>query len=164
MNRTITFLPLVALLATGVASSQSPAKKASKPQPGLEKTLARAEMHNKRVLLVVNADGEDFGLALKRNRSVSRKLLYEFETTAFPQAVAKEKWAWQADGSGVIVLDASGKEIKRFAAADLAGDAALTNFEPLFCKPVDANQKLADAMADAKKTGRKILVRFDAPW
>ena len=160
MNKTLTLLPLTLLFATGVAFAQ---KKAA-PAPDLTKTQARALMHNKRVLVVLSADGEDFAKDLKRNRALSRKLLYEFETIAFTGAAAAKKWQWQGAGSGVVVTDAVGKELGRFTEGELAGKAALTKLEPLFSKPVSADKKLAAAMAEAKKSGRKILIRFDAPW
>lgn len=160
MNKTNLLLPLGLLLVTGVTAQ---AKKAA-PVPDLNKAQARAKMHNKRVLVVLSAEGEDFALALKRNRAVSRKLLYEFETVAFTGPTAMKKWQWQREGSGVIVLDATGKELARFAEAELGKDAALAALEPHFCKPVDADEKLAAAMVEAKKSGRNIFIRFDAPW
>ena len=160
MNKNLTLLPLTLLFASGVAIAQ----KKAKPVPNLAKTQARAQMHNKRVLVVLSAEGEDFAKTLKRSRGLSRKLLYEFETIAFTGADAAKKWKWRGEGSGVVVTDAAGKELGRFTEEQLAGEAALKNLEPLFCKPVSADKKLADAMAEAKKSGRKILIRFDAPW
>ncbi|MFT4843699.1 MAG: hypothetical protein ACJA0V_001174 [Planctomycetota bacterium] len=160
MNKTLTLLPLTLLFTTGVAFAQEKAK----PLPSLAKSQARALMHNKRVLVVINAAGEDLAKSLKGNRALSRKLLYEFETIAFTGTAVAKKWQWQGEGSGVVVTDAAGKELGRFTEAELAGKAALTKLEPLFCKPVSADKKLAAAMVEAKKSGRKILIRFDAPW
>mgnify|MGYP006979699985 FL=1 len=161
MNRPIALLPLALLFVTAMTTAQ--AKKAP-PAPDLAKAQARALMHNKRVLVVLNAAGEDFGATLKGDRSLSRKLRYEFETVAFTGAEAAKKWRWQQAASGAIVLAASGKELARFTQDELQADKALAALEPLFCKPVDANKKLHAAMAAAKKTGRKIFIRFDAPW
>lgn len=161
MNKTLSLLPLTLLIATGVASAQ--AKKVA-AVPDLAKAQARAMMHNKRVLVVLSAEGEDFAETLKSNRALSRKLLYEFETVAFTGAKAAKKWDWQHDGSGALVLAAGGAELARFSAADLAAKKALAALEPHFCKPVDADKKLAAAMVEAKKTGRNIFIRFDAPW
>jgi hypothetical protein len=161
MNKTLSLLPLTLLFATGVASAQ--AKKVA-PVPDLAKAQARAMMHNKRVLVVLSAEGEDFAKTLKSNRALSRKLLYEFETVAYAGAKAAKKWHWQHDGSGALVLAANGDELARFPAAELTAKKALASLEPHFCKPVDANKKLAAAMVDAKKTGRNIFIRFDAPW
>ena len=91
MNRNLTLLPLTLLLATGVALAQ---KKVA-PAPDLAKAQARALIHNKRVLVVLSAAGEDFAKDLKGNRAVSRKLLYEFETVAFNGAAAAKRWQWQ---------------------------------------------------------------------
>jgi len=161
MNKSLSLLPLTLLFVTGVMSAQ--AKKAA-PAPDLAKAQARAKMHNKRVLVVLNAAGEDFAAALKRNRTLSRKLRYEFETVAFTGADAAKKWRWQQEGSGVVVLAANGKELARFSKAELLPDKAMSVLEPLFCTPVDADKKLSAALVEAKKTGRKIFIRFDAPW
>lgn len=160
MNRTLSLLPLSLLFATGVAAQ---AKKAT-PVADLNKAQARAKMHNKRVLVVLSQEGEDLARDLKRNRSLSRKLLYEFETVAYTGKEAMKKWRWEKECSGAIVLDATGKERARFVADALGTDAALGLLEPHFCKPVSADKKLAAAMADARKTGRNIFIRFDAPW
>tara|TARA_R110002073_G_scaffold577_4_gene4681 strand:+ start:1007 stop:1507 length:501 start_codon:yes stop_codon:yes gene_type:complete len=160
MNKTLTLLPLTLLFATGVAFAQNKAA----PAPDLAKTQARALMHNKRVLVVLSADGEDFAKDLKSNRELSRKLLYEFETVAFTGAAAAKEWKWQGEGSGVVVTDAAGKELGRFTEDELAGKAALEKLQPLFCEPVSANEKVADAILEAKISGRNILIRFDAPW
>lgn len=160
MKNTLTLLPLALLFATGVALAQ---KKAA-PLPDLVKTQATALMHNKRVLVVISEDGDDYTKQLKRNRAISRKLSYEFEIIAFGVDRAAKKWQWKSEGSGVIALDAEGKELGRFVADELTGKQALVQLEPLFCKPVDADNKLQMALANAKKTGRNILIRFDAPW
>lgn len=160
MKKTLTLLPLALLFATGVAFAQ---KKAA-PAPDLVKTQATALMHNKRVLVVINEDGDDYAKQLKRNRAISRKLSYEFEVVAFGAVDAAKKWQWESEGSGVVVLESGGKELGRFTAEQLDGKQALVHLEPLFCKPVNADDKLQLALAEAKKTGRNILVRFDAPW
>lgn len=160
MNKTLSLLPLTLLFATGVAGAQG--KKAVAPDLG--KAQARALMHNKRVLVVLNADGDDFAKTLKGNRALSRKLLYEFETVSFTGAKAAARWDWQLEGSGALVLAADGHELARFPAAALSADKALAALEPFFCKPVDADKKLAAAMVEAKKSGRNIFIRFDAPW
>jgi len=161
MNKTLTLLPLTLLLVTGVMFAQ---EKPVAPAPNLAATKARALMHNKRVLVVLSVEDEDYATQLKRNTAVSRKLSYEFETVVYAGAGAAKEWRWESEGSGVVVLDAAGKELARFTELQLEGKAALESLEPLFCKPVDADQKLALALADAKKSGRNILVRFDAPW
>ena len=160
MKKTLTLLPLTLLFVTGMAFAQ---KKAA-PVPDLVKTQATALMHNKRVLVVISEDGDDYVKQLKRNRAISRKLSYEFEVIAFRAVDAAKKWQWKSEGSGVVVLAAGGQELGRFSAEGLTGKQALVQLEPLFCKPVNADDKLQMALADAKKTGRNILIRFDAPW
>ncbi|MFT4513692.1 MAG: hypothetical protein ACI91B_002398, partial [Planctomycetota bacterium] len=53
MNKALTLLPLTLLFATGVAFAQ----KKPVSTPNLAKSQARALMHNKRMLVVLNADG-----------------------------------------------------------------------------------------------------------
>jgi len=161
MNKPLSLMPVALLLFSGVTFAQ---KQKAPPAPDLAKAQARAEMHNKRVLVLLNPADEDLAAALKRNRSLSRKLRYEFETVSFRGADALKKWRWQSDASGAVVLAADGKELGRFTHEQLVGDKALPLLEPLFCKPVDAKEKLAAAMVEAKKTGRNIFIRFDAPW
>ena len=161
MNKTLTLLPLTLLLATEVALAQVKQPAAT---PDLPKVQARAAMHNKRVVVVLRAADDDYLTQLKRNASISRKLSYEFETAVYAGEAGAKQWHWQTRDSGVVVLDAAGKEMARFSAAELEGKEALAKLEPLFCKPVDAEQKLAMALVEAKQTGRNILVRFDAPW
>ena len=161
MKNRISLLPLTLLLASGMATTQ---EKKADLSLDLKKAHARATMHNKRVLVVLSAKGDDQLKALKGNRALSRKLRYEFETVSRPVAFAATSWKWQGEGSGAIAFDASGKELGRFQAADLQGKDALKKLEPLFCKPVDADKKLADALVVAKKTGRNVFIRFDAPW
>jgi hypothetical protein len=161
MKKRFFLLPLTLLLATGMATTQ---EKEADLSVDMKKAHARAAMHNKRVLVALSAKGEDQLKALKGNRALSRKLRYEFEAVSSPVSSAAALWKWQGEGGGAIVFDASGKELARFQAADLQGKDALKKLEPLFCKPVDADKKLADALVVAKKTGRNVFIRFDAPW
>jgi hypothetical protein len=67
-------------------------------------------------------------------------------------------------------LDADGAALSRlplaeyFAEGELRSKQLIAKLTPMFCKPLDADQKLAAALADAKKTGRAVFIRFDAPW
>lgn len=169
MNRKLSLLPLTLLLpacaSTEQAAQAAPvlASAASPMAVEVVEASARANVHNKRVLVVLNKEGEDLAKNFKSDRAVSRKLLYEVETVSLP-ATAGSHWNWQEDASGAVLLACSGKELARFGADELASDAVIGKLQPHFCEPADANQKLGDAMAEAKKTGRNILIRFDAPW
>lgn len=161
MKNNIILLPLALLLAHGVATAQ---EKKADLSLDLKKAHARAVMHNKRVLVALSSKGDDFLKELRGNRAISRTLRYEFEPVAMPATAALSAWKWQGEGSGAIIFSASGKEIGRFQASDLQGKEALNKLKPLLCKPVDADKKLADALVIAKKTGRNVFIRFDAPW
>ena len=68
------------------------------------------------------------------------------------------------------MLDKRGTVLERLGAADLVVDGKvpgadlLKKLEPKWATPVDAEQKLTAALAEAKKAGRNVFIRFDAPW
>lgn len=144
-----------------------------RPPVALQKAMAKATVHNKRVLAVFAQPGEDLAGALQKDRALSRKLLYEFETVALAGAdAASAAKQWQLDDPrpALVVLAADGAVREKLSPADilaegkLAGAALLKRLEPQFCPPVDAEQKLAAGLAAGKKSGRNVFVRFDAPW
>ncbi|HEB52653.1 MAG TPA: hypothetical protein ENI87_05310 [bacterium] len=172
MNDRRSLLPLALLFGAGaVAQDAMPAKIDARSE--LAKASARAKVHNKRVLVVLDTDGRRLADRLQHTGSVARPLLYEFETVA----VAKDEAAaiavhmhLPADRAGLAVLAADGGlrawlAAETFAVGDrIDGKRLLQMLEPHFCAPVDAEQKLADALRAAKKSGRNVFVRFDAPW
>ena len=149
-------------LAGAVGAQQDPP---APPPPALAKARARATVHNKRVLVALPAPGQDLAAMIRRERKLSRTVRYEFEVV---QGTADMFWPLQRPA--LLVQDASGRILSHLQAADflaegeLLGSQLLQRLEPHFCPPADAEEKLAAAMAVAKKTGRNILIRFDAPW
>lgn len=183
MIRIVSSARLAALLATAVASAQDPTPApVARPAPSaaavqeLAKATAKAKVHNKRVLAVFSAPDSDALVAMKRTRELSRPLLYEFETVALAGADAEAMAvAWKFPDAmqarpALCVLDADGKVLAREVVTDLfeddkaKGAPLLAKLKPLFCEPVDAEAKLKSAQAEAKKSGRAVFVRFDAPW
>ncbi len=169
------FAPILSVLLVGAAAAQDP-RGVTPPKitPELQRALARATVHNTRVLCVFCDEGQDFAAVLKKDRTLSRKLLYEFQTV---QVVGKAfgvdlvKVAASLKGRPALaVLDAEGEVLARLERDTfltdgvLDGAALLGRLEPHFCPPVDAEAKLAAAIVEAKKTGRNVFVRFDAPW
>lgn len=154
---------VVALI--GAAPAQEPEAKALKAPTELTKARRRAAVHNKRVLVALPKPGQDLAALVRSDRAVSRTLRYEFELVTggagLHTSVARP---------ALVVEDASGKRLATFAEAAFLADGKLRGKEllaavkPHFCAPVDAQEKLAAAMATAKKTGKNILIRFDAPW
>ena len=71
---------------------------------------------------------------------------------------------------GIAVTSPDGKVVARLGFDDFAKDGAVaaSTLESLLAKhkaePVDAEVKLKGALAAAKKSGRNVFVRFDAPW
>ena len=102
---------------------------------------------------------------IQRDRSVSRTFRYEFELVQ-----GDAKMFWPIERPALLVQDARGRILSHLEAGDflaagkLDGARLLEQVKPHFCAPADAEEKLAAAMAEAKKTGRNILIRFDAPW
>jgi len=165
MNRRLSSLAALLALAAPMQAQGDAPEPAQKVPAALKKARARATVHNKRVLVVLAEEGMDLATMLKRDRSISRKLLYEFETVP----LGADVWPL-LPRPALVVQDASGKVMAKLAAdaflveGKVNGKALLAAVEPHFCKPVDAQKKLDDARALAKKTGRNILIRFDAPW
>ncbi|MFK7739739.1 MAG: hypothetical protein AB8H80_05400 [Planctomycetota bacterium] len=133
----------------------------------------RAAVHNKRVLVIGCPAGVDLLATLKKVRAVSRGLQYEFEAVQIVADAGGEmakKWLADDGTAALTILTNDGKELGRMSAATFVeggtvrAEELMAAWKPHFCPPVDAQQKLTDAMAAAKKSGRKILVRFDAPW
>ena len=131
----------------------------------LRKARARAAVHNKRVLVVLPDADVDLAGLLRRDRTVARKFRYEFEVYS-----GDAKLYPSVKRPALLVEDAGGARLTSVAAASylaegkLRGADLLAAVEPYFCAPADAERKLAAAMVAAKKTGRNILIRFDAPW
>lgn len=173
MSTPRSFVPIAGVLLAGVVFAQDQQPKPWQPPADLAKASARSAVHNKRVLAVLPAAGEDLAATLKKDKVLSRKLLYEFEAAQLTGAdAAAAAGHWQAGDArpALVVLAAGGDVLAKFAGADfmqdgaVASQALLTKLEPHFCAPVDAEQKLAAGIAQAKKTGRNVFVRFDAPW
>jgi len=162
---------LLALVGTGHAQEPKPAV-----SPALLKATAKAKVHNQRVLAILTDKDQDLAAALKKDRTLSRPLLYEFETVqltggaADAMAVAHKMPEALQDKPALLVLDADGKLLAKLARdsflADgkLAGGQLLELLKPHFAAPVDAEQKLAAALAQGKQDGRAVFIRFDAPW
>lgn len=155
-----------ALIFTGAAGAQQADQGPTGAIPAeLDKARARAGVHNKRVLIALPAPGQDLARMIQRDRKISRTFRYEFEVVQGDAGLF-----WPLQRPALLVQDAAGRILSHLKADDfLDGDrlksaGLLAQVEPFFCAPVDAEQKLADAMAEAKKTGRNILIRFDAPW
>jgi hypothetical protein len=122
---------------------------------------------------VLPAPGEDLLAALKKDKVLSRPLLYEFECVALTgddAASCSKHWQIGDERPAVAVLDGHLAPRAAFGPKQLLADGKLAAaplldaLKPHFCAPVDAEAKLTNALAAAKKTGRFVFVRFDAPW
>ncbi|MCB9878060.1 MAG: hypothetical protein H6835_10705 [Planctomycetes bacterium] len=173
------------LLAASFASAQEDVPKprnapaevfraqATALSPELGKAAAKAQMHNKNVLVLFPEEGQDLAAMLKKDRALSRPLLYEVEMASVSReaaAKAAKCWGVAGDRPAAVMLDKRGTVLERLGAADLVVDGKvpgadlLKKLEPKWATPVDAEQKLTAALAEAKKAGRNVFIRFDAPW
>ncbi len=174
--RVPSLVPVLFSLVAGASAQDAAAKPASPRPPELTKALAKATMHNQRVLAILAAEDCDLHAELKKDKAVERPLRYEFETVTLKGDVAHAlAVAWKLpnalhDRPTLAVLDRDGKVLASIAPAQFLADGKLDGgrllplLEPHFCPPVDAEEKLAASLAEAKKSGRKVFVRFDAPW
>ena len=168
------FLALALVLA-GSTAAQTPEPK-TPASPELQKAAAKAKVHNKRVLAILTETGQDFAAALKKDKTASRPVLYEFETVQFAgeqaHALAVQ---WKMPDAlqtkpALAVLDTDGKVLASLQRDDfmadgkIASESLLAKLKPHYCPPVDAEQKLAAGLNEGKKSGRAVFVRFDAPW
>lgn len=166
MNRKMqSFALLLALGATAHAQDPDTEEARLKVPAALAKARGRAAVHNKRVLIVLPEAEQDLAMMIKRERTVSRTFLYEFEVVQ----LSEKEWG-SSQRPALLVQDAAGKTLARMDGdafldgGKLQGKELLAAVKPHFCEPVDANKKLEDAKRLAVKTGRNILIRFDAPW
>ena len=162
---------LFALVGHGHAQEPQPPS-----NPALQKATAKAKVHNQRVLAILTDTDHDLAASLKKDRTLSRPLLYEFETVqltgeaAAAMAVQHEMPQALKEKPALLVLDADGKLRAKLAHdsflpdGKLAGKQLLELLRPHFAPPVDAEQKLAAALAQGKQDGRALFIRFDAPW
>ncbi|MCA8974403.1 MAG: hypothetical protein KDC98_06760 [Planctomycetes bacterium] len=175
MQRAIVPTLALSLLTALAAQDESPPPKTD-PLQTLAAALARAKVHNKRVLACFVEQGQDLALQCRRSKALGRPLLYEFEVVQFEgvdaDAMATELKFDDAfkQRPALMVLAADRTRLLRQTAADLLVDGELQaqrlleQLKPQYCPPVDAEQKLTAALVEAKKTGRNVFIRFDAPW
>jgi hypothetical protein len=169
-------VPVLVSFVAAAAAQNEAAKPASRIPAELTKALGKATTHNQRVLAIFASEDRDLQAELKKDKVVSRKLLYEFETVTLKGDAAhalavewKLPFALQ-ERPTLAVLDQAGKVLASIAPdkflvdGKLDGGKLLPLLEPHFCAPADAEQKLAASLAEAKKSGRTVFVRFDAPW
>jgi hypothetical protein len=173
MMTTRLLVPALLLALVGDGRAQEPKPPSS---PELQKAFAKAKVHNQRVLAILTDQSIDLAALLKKDRTLSRPLLYEFETVqlvgdaADAMAVAQKMPEALQDKPALLVLDADGKVLAKLARdsfrpeGKLASGQLLELLKPHYAPPVDAEQKLAAALATGKQDGRAVFIRFDAPW
>jgi hypothetical protein len=183
-------LALVTLLAGQPGSStakiiQEPRE--SRAREELAKALARAAQKNRRVLLVLFQEwhGPSSALTgvLREDEGLQRELLYEYDLVVAnpvldPDAaqVAREH-GLDPDALAkphVAVLDAQGNVIGQEAGSAfevVEGDArrpdpakVLAFLAKHRATPLDAEARLREALVQAERTNRRVLVHFGAPW
>lgn len=184
MQTRLALLPMLLAASFAAAQEQEAAKprksvaemflaQATAISPELGKATAKAQLHNKNVLVLFPEHGQDLAAMLKKDRALSRPLLYEVEMASVSAPMADEaakRWGAGAGRPAAVMLSKTGDVLVRLSGADLVVDGKvpgadlLKKLEPKWATPVDAEQKLTAALAEAKKTGRNVFIRFDAPW
>lgn len=178
--RTTLLVALTAALASVLPAQEDrhPATPAPHPaREALRQALAKANADYQRVVAIATLDdgnsAEAFQALAKNDRKLSRYLLYEYQQVVLPLAAIAEDKALASLApkaqAELLVLDATGKLLARTElAAQLAAKdpgAAITAWlTPLQAAPVDARELLAEALAKAVASKRRVLVHLGAPW
>ncbi|MCI0588218.1 MAG: thioredoxin family protein [Planctomycetes bacterium] len=187
-------LLLAALIAVPARSQEgTPSTEEKKPAPiydesadakkQIEAALARAKEENKRVLLVFGANWCGWCRKLddlfKKNPEIARVLLYEYEKVLVDVGRFDKNEALAADLGAPVrqngipfltVLDAEGKPLANQETSSLEAGSAhdpakvKTFLEKWAAPPLDAEKVLAEAVARAGKEGKRVFLRFGAPW
>jgi len=185
-------LSFVAASAWGQEAAGAAGKKAEKPkiydesadgEAQVRDALARAARDNKRVLVMFGGNWCGWCHLLhekvRATPALSKLMRYEYEWVLVDvgrfdknMAVA-ERMEADLKKNGVpflVVLDADGKVLTRQETGSLESgkehDAEKVGafLEKWKAAPRDAETALADALAQAKKEDRRVLLHFGAPW
>jgi len=149
----------------------------------LDGALARAKRENKRALLVFGANWWGWCRKLdelvKGDPEIGRLLRYEYEVVRVDVGRFDKNEDLAADLGAAVrqhgipfltVLDAEGKPLVNQETSSLEQGAG---HDPAKVKaflgkwaapPLDAEKVVADARARAEKEGKKVFLRFGAPW
>ncbi|HKB17269.1 MAG TPA: thioredoxin family protein [Planctomycetota bacterium] len=187
-------LVLAALLAAPARTQEgTPSSEEKKPTPiydesadarkQLDAALARAKAENKRVLLVFGANWCSWCRKLdglfREDPEVARVLLYEYEKVLVDVGHFDKNEGLASDLGAAIrengipflaILDADGKPLVNQETSSLEAGSAhdpakvKTFLEKWAAPPLDAEKVLAEAVARAGKEGKRVFLRFGAPW
>ena len=151
----------------------------------IEAALSRARKENKRVLVQWGANWCGWCRVLhklfKEDKNIARKLFYEYELILVDVGqfdknidLADEFGAeFKSKNKGVpylTILNKEGKVVKNQETGSLEKDkghdtekvmAFLTEHQAEY---LDANDLLKDSLREAEGNGKKVLLRFSAPW
>jgi len=151
----------------------------------LAKAYANAEHKNRRVLLMLFSEwhGPSTNLlrVLKEDEGLAHELLYEYDLvvanlTLDPEApaVAREHGfdPEKLDAPMLAVLDARGNVVAQAAGSTLdAAETGTTDPKKVLdflgahrAAPWDAEARLRDALAEAQRANRRVLIHAGAPW
>lgn len=168
------FLCAVTLgVIAAVASAQA------KSHDALATARHKARHENQRVLLLLTGGGEiEDGLvkALGNYRGLGKLLRYEYQLAAQPAASVAGRALRQRLRLGDVatptlaVLDTDDKLLGSLGGEQMAVDGAFTAgpveafLKKNNCSPRHARKVLAEGIAAAKKSKRKVFVYLSAPW
>lgn len=139
--------------------------------------LGKAGADHQRVIAVATLDdggsAKAFQALARQDGKLSRYLLYEYRQVVLPLAAIAEDKKLAAltpkAEAELLVLDATGKLLARTDLAAMLAEkdasASITTWlTPFQAPPVDARESLAEALASAKASDRRVLVHLGAPW
>jgi len=182
MNRIPLVIAVVALGFGPLPAQADPATKTATAESGaaqVAKALGIAKHKNRRVLVAMiggDAISKELDQALKKDRKLSRQLLYEFGVATVAPGDAEALKAAGIEGEKAVapslfVLDASGKLLAGLDAGALAPagegfsvEKLSKRLEGFHCPPIDADRLLEANLAAAKEQRKALLLHFDAPW
>lgn len=137
--------------------------------PVLAKASAKALQKDKRILVVWGSESDrgPVDTALKSGRALSKLIFNEYEVVRIERAKARELAKTieaGADGAALAVLDAGGNLLARYD-GDLSSATELSTFLKAQRVPQkDAEVLWTNALAEATRENKRILVHLGAPW
>lgn len=136
--------------------------------PAIAEAGARAEKKDKRILVVWGTEAQRAHLdEALRSRELATLARNEYEVVRLTREgqdeLARVTEAG-ASGAALAVLDARGNLVARLDADALAADALKSFLEAHRVPQKDAEVLWRDALAQAKREQKRVLVHLGAPW
>ncbi len=139
-------------------------------KPDLDAALAKAAKENQRVLVVWGKNDDDtakaFAALLKKDRTVAKKILYEYDLVLADAAnagLAKKLEVDLGTLPALTILAADGKKLTH-EAAPAEGKPLVALLEKHQAPPWNAKELYDAALKRAKEEKKMVFLTFGAPW